>query len=98
MTPFIGFHFFLAAFLAYLIGGNLLTSAIGTIVGNPWSFPFIWAADTYIGNGIVAQFSLDLWLNSIETDVPVVFFYSLTIGGIVLAVATFPIFYGFAYC
>ena len=97
MTPFIGFHFFLAAFLAYLIGGNLLTSAIGTIVGNPWSFPFIWAADTYIGNGIVTQFSLDLWLNSIETDVPVVFFYSLTIGGIVLAITTFPIFYGFAY-
>ena len=62
---------------------------------------FIWAADTYIGNGIVSQFGLDLWLtnfaSTIETDVPVVFFYNLTIGGIVLAITMFPIFYGFAY-
>jgi uncharacterized protein (DUF2062 family) len=42
-TPFIGLHFVLAALIAWLIGGNVIASAIGTAVGNPWSFPFIWA-------------------------------------------------------
>ena len=42
-TPFIGLHFFFAALIAWLIGGNLFASAIGTAVGNPWTFPFIWA-------------------------------------------------------
>ena len=41
-TPFIGLHFFLGALIAWLIGGNLLASAIGTAIGNPWTFPFIW--------------------------------------------------------
>ncbi len=41
-TPLIGFHFVVAAVLAWIIGGNLLASAIGTSVGNPLTFPFIW--------------------------------------------------------
>ncbi len=42
-TPFIGFHFVFAALLALLLRGNVVASAIGTAVGNPWTFPFIWA-------------------------------------------------------
>lgn len=42
-TPFIGLHFFLAAVLCFAIRGNIFASAIGTAVGNPWTFPFIWA-------------------------------------------------------
>ena len=42
-TPFIGLHFALAALVAWLMGVNVLASAIGTAVGNPWTFPFIWA-------------------------------------------------------
>lgn len=41
-TPFVGFHIILAAILAYLMRANILASAIGTVVGNPWTFPFIW--------------------------------------------------------
>ncbi|GAB4391031.1 MAG: DUF2062 domain-containing protein [Kiloniellaceae bacterium] len=41
-TPFIGLHFVLAALLALLVRGNLIAAAIGTVVGNPWTFPFIW--------------------------------------------------------
>ena len=43
-TPFIGFHLILAALTAWIIRGNLVSSAIGTIIGNPWTFPFIWIA------------------------------------------------------
>ncbi len=41
-TPFIGLHFVLAALLAWSIGGSVIASAFGTVVGNPWTFPFIW--------------------------------------------------------
>jgi uncharacterized protein (DUF2062 family) len=41
-TPFVGFHFVLAALLALLVRGNIIASAIGTAAGNPWTFPFIW--------------------------------------------------------
>ena len=42
-TPLMGFHFLTAAALAWLVRGNLLASALGTFLGNPLTFPFIWA-------------------------------------------------------
>ena len=41
-TPFVGIHFVLSAIMAWSIRANILASAIGTAVGNPWTFPFIW--------------------------------------------------------
>jgi hypothetical protein len=41
-TPFLGFHFVLAALASWMIGASILAAAIGTVVGNPWTFPFIW--------------------------------------------------------
>jgi len=40
-TPFFGFHIVLAAALAWLLRGNILAAAFGTMVGNPLTFPFI---------------------------------------------------------
>lgn len=48
-TPFIGLHFILAALTAVLVRGNLIASAIGTVVGNPITFPFIWLASYNVG-------------------------------------------------
>jgi len=41
-TPFVGFHIVISATLSWIIRGNIVASAVGTIVGNPWTFPFIW--------------------------------------------------------
>ncbi len=41
-TPFIGFHFLIGGVIALAVGGNLIAMAIGTAVGNPWTFPLIW--------------------------------------------------------
>ena len=49
-TPFIGFHFLLAVFFAYLLRGNIVASLIGTFVGNPFTFPFIWIFIYKVGN------------------------------------------------
>ncbi len=41
-TPFVGLHFILGGIWAWLMRANIIASAIGTAVGNPWTFPFIW--------------------------------------------------------
>jgi uncharacterized protein (DUF2062 family) len=48
-TPFFGFHFVIAAALAWAVRGNLLASAFGTAVGNPISFPLIATASLQLG-------------------------------------------------
>lgn len=52
-TPFLGFHFIVAAVLAWIIRGNLVASALGTGVGNPLTFPFIWGATLEAGKFIL---------------------------------------------
>lgn len=54
-TPFVGFHFVLAALSAWFIRGNILASAIGTAAGNPWTFPFIWLSVLYTGRQILGM-------------------------------------------
>ena len=51
-TPMIGLHFVLAALFAWSIRANILASAIGTAIGNPWTFPFIWLWIFKVGSWI----------------------------------------------
>lgn len=48
-TPFIGLHFIIAALLAWVLAGNLVASALGTAIGNPLTFPVIWASTYKLG-------------------------------------------------
>lgn len=41
-TPFVGSHFVLAILLSWATRSNLVAGLLGTAVGNPWTFPFIW--------------------------------------------------------
>lgn len=54
-TPLIGMHFFGGALLAMLVRGNVLASALGTAIGNPWTFPFIWAWTFAFGRWLVGH-------------------------------------------
>ncbi len=40
-TPFFGLHFFIAAFFAWLLRGNMVAALTGTFFGNPVTFPII---------------------------------------------------------
>jgi uncharacterized protein (DUF2062 family) len=51
-TPFIGLHFILSFVIAYIIGGNMLAAALGTAVGNPLTFPLIWATTYKVGTWV----------------------------------------------
>ena len=54
-TPFVGVHLILAAITAFLCKGNILASALGTAMGNPWTFPFIWISVFYTGHWFLGQ-------------------------------------------
>ncbi|WP_336081140.1 DUF2062 domain-containing protein [Thalassospira sp. CH_XMU1448-2] len=52
-TPFIGFHFVISALISLITRSNVVASLLGTIVGNPWTFPFIWLWLYTCGNWIL---------------------------------------------
>ncbi len=54
-TPLVGFHFFMAAAVAYALRGNLIASAVGTAVGNPLTFPFFWYASFKVGSFVIGH-------------------------------------------
>lgn len=52
-TPMVGFHFIISFALAWVLRGNLIAAALGTSVGNPLTFPFIWAVTFKVGQLIL---------------------------------------------
>ena len=47
--PLIGFHFLLSFALAWVVRGSMVAAALGTAVGNPLTFPLLYAAAYRIG-------------------------------------------------
>lgn len=77
-TPFYGFHFILAAALAFVMQGNLFAALLATFFGNPLTFPFIATVSIELGSwmlghhgsiplpqivGAFSNASLELWFN-----------------------------------
>ena len=96
-TPFIGAHFIGAAMLALLLRGNVVASAIGTIVGNPWTFPFIWAwiyslGSWLTGGDVIADLPKVLSLQYIF-DRPWEVFLPMAIGGVLTAIVAWFVFF-----
>ncbi len=58
-TPFIGFHILLAIALAHLLRSNVLAAIIGTAVGNPWTFPFIFVLLYRVGTAVMPLIGFD---------------------------------------
>ncbi|WP_245883870.1 DUF2062 domain-containing protein [Hartmannibacter diazotrophicus] len=53
-TPFIGFHFLLGFGVAYLFRGSMIAAALGTAIGNPLTFPFIWLSTFEVGRFVLS--------------------------------------------
>lgn len=78
-TPLFGFHFVLAATIAWALRGNILASLLGTFFGNPITFPLIAAVSMEFGSYLLGhpgyplhlvltafqQAAHDLWWNMI---------------------------------
>lgn len=52
-TPFLGLHILMSVALAFLIGGNFVAAALGTFVGNPFTFPFMWWSSFALGHRLL---------------------------------------------
>lgn len=101
-TPFIGFHFVLAIVLASLIRANILAALFGTAIGNPWTFPFIFVLLHRVGSAIMpmlgwdspAAGQLDI---TYEHGVMADYILPLAVGGMVMSLASWPVFFGGSY-
>ena len=87
-TPLLGFHFVLAVVLAYLIRGSFIAALIGTVVGNPLTFPFIWGLIYKIGS-YVTNIKLEKITHEINFDMIVnqtyEIFFAMLVGGVIIA-------------
>jgi len=102
-TPFLGLHFLMGFAVAWLTRGNMLASAIGTAVGNPWTFPFIFALTGQVGalilgHDVTAGVPAWSWaelmaapLHYLSSFLPVVF--PLIVGGVPVAIVVWLLFY-----
>ena len=103
-TPFIGFHFVLSFVIAFLVRGNMLAAALGTAVGNPLTFPFIWFITFKIGSWIEglwregpptrlpANFAEGIFANGWDAISPLL--RPMIIGAVPLAIVASLTFYG----
>ncbi len=86
MTPFFGFHLLLSILVAWCLRSSVLMAILGTAVGNPFTFPFILIAATYIGYLLFKYTNIEPFLpNSIsigswEISIP----WEVIMGGVVL--------------
>ncbi len=100
-TPFVGLHFVFAAFISWLIGGNVIASAIGTAVGNPWTFPFIWLGTLRLGELILGSAPMlggpeQLSMHYIF-DKPFVVLLPMSIGGVLMGILVWIAVYFISY-
>jgi uncharacterized protein (DUF2062 family) len=54
-TPFLGLHIMLGVALAFLFGGHFLAAALGTFIGNPFTFPFMWWSSFTLGSTLLEE-------------------------------------------
>lgn len=59
-SPFFGFHFIMAAVLAFVMQGNILAALMATFFGNPLTFPFIAAISLELGELILGRHAIPI--------------------------------------
>ncbi|WP_205027983.1 DUF2062 domain-containing protein [Oleisolibacter albus] len=100
MTPFIGLHFLLSFVVAWPVRGSYIAAAIGTVVGNPWTFPAIWYASYLLGcrvlgrvpgHGTPEQLTLSFLMEH-----PWQVFAPMITGGVLLGLVVWPLVYAIA--
>ena len=85
-TPLLGFHLIICYLGTWLMKGNLIAATVGTVIGNPWTFPFIFYLDYKIGTTIFLsridyyEFKISFFVENFES-----LFYPTLLGSIPLA-------------
>lgn len=48
-TPLLGFHLIICYLGTVIMRGNLIAATVGSVIGNPWTFPFFFYVDYQLG-------------------------------------------------
>ena len=86
-TPLLGFHLIICYLGTWLMKGNLIAATVGTIIGNPWTFPFIFYLDYKLGTTIFLEridfyeFKISFFVEHFED-----LFYPTLLGSLPIAV------------
>ncbi|MCP4354084.1 MAG: DUF2062 domain-containing protein [Proteobacteria bacterium] len=76
-TPYLGLHGLFAILIASILSASVFAALMGTLVGNPWTFPLIFKWTSKIGHIILNQAHPT---NSLEVNLPPLVSFSLTDG------------------
>ena len=87
-TPLIGFHLLLAFGIAYFLRGNMVTAFLGTLVGNPWTFPVIFVLLQAVGDGLITYFGITAFAGLDASDDVysqfLAYFMPMAVGGVLM--------------
>ncbi len=103
-NPFVGTHILQAALLSVVFKANIGASALGTLIGNPSTFPFMWWTALLIGQTLLQAVGVNVELDITQTtDIKALLFsakenpYHIllpwTVGAYVIGTAIIPISY-----
>ena len=99
-TPLLGLHFLLAIVFAYIIRGNYVAALLGTIVGNPITFPFIWGLIYKVGAFVISNKQKEL-NHEINFDMIITqtyeIFLPMLLGGAILAIPVWLLTYSLTH-
>lgn len=100
-TPLIGFHLLLAFGLAYFVRGNMVTAFLGTLVGNPWSFPLIFVLLQAVGDGLINYFGITAFSGLASSDGVydqfLAYFMPMAVGGMLMFVLFWIVSFSICY-
>ena len=93
-TPLLGFHLIICYLGTWLMRGNLIAATVGTIIGNPLTFPFLFYINYKIGLSFFYkplnnyEFKVQFFIDNFSD-----LFYPTLLGSIPIAFSTWFITY-----
>ena len=100
-TPLIGFHLLLAFGVAYFLRGNMVTAFLGTLVGNPWTFPLIFVLLQAVGDGLINYFGITAYSGLAEAPDTysqfLAYFMPMAVGGMLMFVLSWIVSFSVCY-
>ena len=87
-TPLLGFHLIICYLGTWIMRGNIIAATVGTIVGNPWTFPVFFYVDYKIGTLFFFdemyfyEFKISFFIDNFDN-----LFFPTLVGSIPLAIA-----------
>lgn len=97
MTPVLGFHLIICYLGTWVMRGNIVAATVGTVIGNPWTFPFFFFLDYKVGTLLFFKpldefdFNLNFFIDNFEK-----LFLPTLLGSIPIAIIAWFITYIFS--